>query len=368
MSKEIVLEDGPIAILGDLHFGARGDSTFFLDRFVWFFRDLLIPECKRRNVRTIIQLGDFLDRRKFINFSTLHTVRTQIIDRLRDSGMSLIVILGNHDVFNKNTNRINGVRELFGHVEAEGWLKIVENQVTPIRFGSSGKTGIAVPWICEENRKEIEQSIRSSSAQYAFGHFEFVGFDMYRGVPCEHGDDPSAYSGFQTVYSGHFHTSSRKGNVFYLGTPYEIIWSDSGDDKGFNILDPVSGTDTWISNPDKIHVKVIYDDSKTDYDVRDLSDIERKYVKVIVSRCENQKMFERFVKRIYDETSPIHLSVLDSTETPTTDLSETEEAVSQKDPLTALLDEIDLKYGEESGGMKTKVSEIYVSAVSEVAE
>lgn len=365
--NEIHLDEGPVAVLGDLHFGARGDSAFFLDHFVSFVKNQLIPECHKRGAKTVIQLGDFLDRRKFVNFNTLHVLRTEVFEAIRSSGLTFVAVLGNHDVFNKNTNRVNGMRELFGHLESEGWFKIIE-EPTSIRFGSSGKTGLAVPWICEENRKRVEDSVKSSSAQYAFGHFEFVGFDMYRGVACEHGDDHSSYSGFRRVYSGHFHTKSIRSNVFYLGTPYEIIWSDAGDDKGFNFLYPDSDRDEWVSNPEKIHVKIVYDDSRVDYDELDLTGMAKKYLKVIAVRVENQKMFERFVKRIYDEASPIHVSVMDSTETPDTELSDSEEAVSQKDPLTALLDEIDLKYGTDGSGMKLKVGEIYVQAVSEVAE
>jgi DNA repair exonuclease SbcCD nuclease subunit len=36
---------------------------------------------------------------------------------------------------------------------------------------------------------------------------------------------------------GHFHHKSNDGHIFYLGTPYEITWSDYGNEKGFHIFD-----------------------------------------------------------------------------------------------------------------------------------
>jgi DNA repair exonuclease SbcCD nuclease subunit len=38
---------------------------------------------------------------------------------------------------------------------------------------------------------------------------------------------------FDTVMSGHFHHKSDDGQIYYLGTPYEIYWNDWEDKKGF---------------------------------------------------------------------------------------------------------------------------------------
>jgi len=53
----------------------------------------------------------------------------------------------------------------------------------------------------------------------------------------EHGLDLTDLSGFKRVYSGHIHIRQEKGNVVYVGTPYEMDRGDRGNTKGFWILD-----------------------------------------------------------------------------------------------------------------------------------
>ena len=64
-----------IAILNDSHFGARGDNQLFLDYFLDFFENQFFPYIKENNITEVLHLGDLMDRRKFVNFNTLTTVR-----------------------------------------------------------------------------------------------------------------------------------------------------------------------------------------------------------------------------------------------------------------------------------------------------
>ena len=63
-----------IAIIGDTHFGARNDSHVFLEYFMKFFGEVFFPYIETHNINTIIHLGDFLDRRKFVNFQTIQNI------------------------------------------------------------------------------------------------------------------------------------------------------------------------------------------------------------------------------------------------------------------------------------------------------
>ena len=72
-----------IAILADTHFGARNDSQLFLDYFTNFFENTFFPECEKRGVKTIIHLGDLMDRRKFVNFNTLSQVREKFVEPIK---------------------------------------------------------------------------------------------------------------------------------------------------------------------------------------------------------------------------------------------------------------------------------------------
>ena len=100
-----------VAIVTDTHFGARNDSADFLDYFVRFYDELFFPMLETRGIKTILHLGDIVDRRKFISYVTLRRMRECFIDRLENYEAHILV--GNHDIPYKNTNDINAMRELF---------------------------------------------------------------------------------------------------------------------------------------------------------------------------------------------------------------------------------------------------------------
>ena len=102
-----------IALINDTHFGARGDSQLFFDYFMKFFDEVFFPYLEEHDIKTVIHAGDLMDRRKFVNFSILNQVRTRFMNRLSDNDIQLHCILGNHDVYYRNTNMVNSIRELF---------------------------------------------------------------------------------------------------------------------------------------------------------------------------------------------------------------------------------------------------------------
>ena len=57
-----------LVILGDTHFGARGDSLDFHKFFQKFYDEVFFPYLLENDIKIVIQLGDLFDRRKFINF------------------------------------------------------------------------------------------------------------------------------------------------------------------------------------------------------------------------------------------------------------------------------------------------------------
>ena len=96
-----------LCILGDTHFGARGDSLDFHNYFKKFYDEVLFPYLKANDIEVIFQMGDLFDRRKFINFNTLHLCREYFFDRCEILGIKVHTLLGNHDVAFKNTLEVN---------------------------------------------------------------------------------------------------------------------------------------------------------------------------------------------------------------------------------------------------------------------
>ena len=67
-----------------------------------------------------------------------------------------------------------------------------------------------------------------SKSDIMMGHFEISGFEMHGGHFSQVGFDKKEFRKFDTVFSGHYHKKSDDGQIYYLGTPYQMMWSDYG--------------------------------------------------------------------------------------------------------------------------------------------
>src|SRR6056300_541652 len=108
-----------VAILNDTHAGIRNSSDIFLDNAEKFYSDVFFPYLLENGIRRIIHLGDVFDNRKFINFRALNRFRKSFLSKLREHGIHMDVIPGNHDTYYKNTNELNALKELLGHYMGE---------------------------------------------------------------------------------------------------------------------------------------------------------------------------------------------------------------------------------------------------------
>jgi len=282
-----------VAIINDTHCGIRNSSDIFLDNAEKFYADVFFPTLLERGIRHIIHLGDYFDHRKFINFRALNRNRHVFLERLRQEQITMDIIAGNHDTYYKNTNDLNSLKELLGHYMNE--VHII-HEPTVMEYGSL-KMGM-VPWICAENHEKTMEFIKTAKCDWIGGHFEFAGFNVMRGVIAPHGLDHKLLSRFERVLSGHFHTKSQQDNVTYLGTQMEFFWSDANDPKFFHILDTETRELEAIRNPYTLFEKIVYNDEETDYNKYNVSDLDGKYVKVVVVNKKDIFTFDRFIDRI----------------------------------------------------------------------
>ena len=70
------------------HFGARNDSPAFIKYFNRFYDEVFFPYLQEHNIKTLIHLGDVVDRRKFINYNTSHNFKKSFG---RDYGMRRLI-------------------------------------------------------------------------------------------------------------------------------------------------------------------------------------------------------------------------------------------------------------------------------------
>ena len=208
-------------------------------------------------------------------------------------------MIGNHDAVFKNTNQVNSMGELYSDTNYN--MKIYTG---PTEVGPDDGIPIPIlfiPWINDDNAEQSFRMIETSKAEILFGHLELQGFQMHKGISNEDGMDPTMFSKYDLVASGHFHHKSDGGNIHYLGAPYEITWADFNDDRGFHVFDTETRELTHIKNPYRMFHKVFYNDlNKTLEEVMptDLTYLHGTYVKIIVSNKTNPFWFDLFVDKI----------------------------------------------------------------------
>lgn len=344
-----------IALINDTHFGARGDSQLFFDYFMNFFDDVFFPYLEENNITTVIHAGDLMDRRKYVNFNILSQVRTQFMDKLKEKNIEMHCILGNHDVYYRNTNMINSVRELFnGDI-------ILYEEPTVVNF--DGLDIALLPWINKENYEDSVQFIKTASAPILIGHLELDGYEVLRGVKFDGVMSNKLFKRYEKVISGHFHCKQEKDNVYYLGTQYQITFADLNESKGFHILDTETRDIEFIENPNKMFYTLTYNDEDGPIEEFNIvGNIKGAYVKLYVETKKHPYSFDRFMDKLYDlgvAKITIVEDIIDSEWTK-------EEIVDlAQDTVTLINNEIDsIDEVEDKSKLKQLIKDLYMESLS----
>ena len=137
-----------VAIITDQHFGARNDSSHFLEYYERFYRDTFFPILDENGIDTVLILGDTFDRRKYINFFTLKRAREMFFDKLYAKGIQVHMLAGNHDTYFKNTNNVNSVHLL---LQEYNNINVIDS---PTNIEVYNTKICMIPWICADNYNE----------------------------------------------------------------------------------------------------------------------------------------------------------------------------------------------------------------------
>ena len=338
----------------DTHYGARKGSQIFHDYFEKFYSEVFFPTLDEQGIDTVVHMGDVFDNRKNIDFWSLNWAKRVVFDPLQERNIKTYLIVGNHDAYYKNTNNINSLQSLLREYNNLHLIyECEEKKIGDLKV-------LFIPWICSDNKEQTLDTIRSTDAKIGVGHLELNGFYAYRGHKQQGAHmEADIFSNFSKVFSGHYHTRSDDGKVYYLGNPYEIYWNDVDDPRGFHIFDTETLEMEPVNNPFKMFHKIYYDD--TEINSFDFTIYESKIVKLIVNKRSNLKKFEMFIDKLYQ--SGIHeLKIVDMFDI--SDVSSDDEDVEKsEDTLTILNEYVDLSGDEyDKSKIKNMIQDIYKSA------
>ena len=155
-----------VAVITDQHFGSHKGSQIYLDYYKRFYDNVFFPYLKKHKITTVLDLGDTFDNRKSIDFVSLEWAKENYYDVLRDMGITVHTVVGNHTAYYKNTNKVNTVELLLSEYDNV----VVYKEPTDAEIG--GTSVLFVPWICADNYDLSIKTIRNSSSRVAMGHLE----------------------------------------------------------------------------------------------------------------------------------------------------------------------------------------------------
>ncbi len=236
-----------IFVLGDLHLGIRNNSLEWSeiqkDFLINYFLKKIDDEGFDPAHDILVQVGDWNHVRESTNVR-IYKLSLEIAKKFTEKfKRGVFVILGNHDVYYKDRTDTHSL---------EGFNKIYDNFhlfEKPKELTINSHKFLMLPWI--ENTTILKETVtKYRSSNYVFCHADVKGFSLNKFTKLEHGLETEDLANFKKIYSGHIHIRQEKGNVLYVGTPYEMDRGDRGNTKGFYVLD-VSGkecTEKFIEN------------------------------------------------------------------------------------------------------------------------
>lgn len=340
-----------VAIITDTHYGARKGSQLFHDYFEKFYNDVFFPTLDKENIKTVIHMGDAFDGRKSIEFKSLDWAKRVVFNPLKERGIQMHLMVGNHDVYYKNTNEINSVELLLTEYDnVITYTKATEVKLDKLKV-------LYLPWINEENKKETFKTIEESKCKCAMGHLELQGFRVNKQIVMDHGESSEVFSKFTKVFSGHYHTRSDDGKIYYLGNPYEMFWSDVGDARGFTIFDTDTLEHTHVDNPYRLFYNIYYEDN--DFQMLDAREYNKKLVRLIVRKKTDTLKFEKYIDKLYS-AGVADLKIVENFQTEQDDTFEAEESEDTLSILDRYIEESETEL--DKSVIQQMIREVYQEA------
>ena len=246
---------GNTLIFTDQHFGIKSNSPLRQKIGVLVIKKML-DFASKNQIDNIVFCGDYFHQRNALTIDTLN-IAHKCIQALAKHA-KLYMILGNHDLFNKNSTDVNSI-----NIFRENKNVVVVDKAVEVNL--NGCRSLFVPWLANLS------NMKKDSYDFMFGHFDISTkflIDSYAKVHSATVEATSKVSNeidssFEnnssnstielpgnfidlvkvggTIFAGHIHQHQemkiKNRNFIFVGSPYEQNLGDIGCKCGFYVVD-----------------------------------------------------------------------------------------------------------------------------------
>jgi DNA repair exonuclease SbcCD nuclease subunit len=272
-----------IGCFSDIHLGLYQDNIEWHEIAIKFAK-WAAQKYKEKEIEDIIIPGDIFHNRSYISVETLAASK-QFFEIFKD--FNIYVSTGNHDCFKKDNSDVNSI-SIFNN-----WhnIHVVDEKPILLETVNSKKISL-VPWGATLN--QVPKS------DIMFGHFEISSFYMNSYKLCEHGISyKDLFTKASMILSGHFHKRDHrtydKGQIVYLGSPYQQNFGDSKDDRGIYILDTDNNTFQFIENDiSPKYLKITFGETLKE------EVVQNNFISLVVDNNQDEENIIKYKAQIFE--------------------------------------------------------------------
>ena len=211
-------------LVNDIHLD-KGNGELIKDIFL----NQLINLCLSKKIDNIFIGGDVFTNRSGQPLTCL-TVWKEILEGVKEKGIRIHVIPGNHDKTDADDER--------------SYLDIYSGQFlyrNAVCRNFDGLDVIFIPYFKDEKWLEEFQRVDckrdKDNPAVLITHMGFDGVRNNDGGLVQSSIKPSMFKDYSKVLIGHYHDASKlSSNVFYTGSAYQNNYGESVTDKGFTVI------------------------------------------------------------------------------------------------------------------------------------
>lgn len=282
-----------VIITADWHFGYPSR----LNDLKWAFISL-IDYCVDKEINLILMLGDLTHDREHMTHD-VSNVLSECLDYMNNNGVTMITLIGNHDMFMRHKWSINAIKPFSKQL-------ICVDDVS--YFELCGRKFWIIPFIeHERSYMKVVETINKNFASENDVLLTHIGVNAATLNVCFLVQNWNIVNFedtiFSRIYTGHFHCTQQIGKTWYPGSPIPFKFDEGQVEHGFFVYDVIKNEHEFV---DIYNIGKETDIKPADYitlDSESISDLinvkgafDNNNIKVILKSSDDRDVIQKRLK------------------------------------------------------------------------